>query len=78
MNITKESIEKTLGYEIVDFRIYPKTRPERVFSEIDPYGEENWEDAKLEMYGLDIYVVKKQSAGIIHHNFKITKRGVEW
>lgn len=33
MNITKKSIEKILEYEIVDFRMYLKTKPERIFSE---------------------------------------------
>jgi hypothetical protein len=86
MDDFKKQLENQLGFEINSYRIVPKytTRKlredkiERVISDIDPYGEENWEDVPNEidqLLGYDIVVEKKKSLEYIENRITILKTG---
>jgi len=86
MDDFKKQLENQLGFEINSYRIVPKytTRKlredkiERVISDIDPYGEENWEDVPDEidqLLGYDIVVEKKKSLEYIENRITILKTG---
>jgi hypothetical protein len=84
MNDFKQQLEKKLGYEINNYHIRPKYTIKklkdgvRIFSELDPYGEENWNDTQDEidqLIGYDIFVEKKKNVEYIENKITILKSG---
>ena len=83
MDDFKKQIEKQLGFEINSYKIVPKyttkkLREDRKFNNLDPYGEENWEDIPDEidkLFGYDIIVEKKRDIAYIENKITILKKG---